>query len=184
MKKIISLAVALLLCLCPLCHAQQRLVIDKELRTMLAEDAGEMMSVNIVLKSQPNPERVKVAVYGVKDTRAARVMVVDELKAHSCKRQSALLEYLYKAEQSGLVADISCHWIANVITCNATKEVVEVLASHPDVLAIGYNREVQIIDGFDAVVGVQAVATASSHSATPHVLQVNADDVWAQGYTG
>ena len=58
MKKIKSLAVALLLCLCPLCHAQQRLVIDKELRTMLAEDAGEMMSVNIVLKSQPNPERV------------------------------------------------------------------------------------------------------------------------------
>ena len=184
MKKIKSLAVALLLCLCPLCHAQQRMVIDRELQTVLAGDIGEMVSVNVVLKSQPNQARVKAAVHGVKDKRTARVMVVDELKMHSCKKQSALLEYLYKAEQSGLAADISCHWIANVITCNAAKEVVEALASHPDVLAIGNNKEVQVVDGFDAVAGIQTVGTASSHSATPHVLQVNADDVWAQGYTG
>ena len=150
----------------------------------LARESCELISVNIVLKAQSEPARVKATSNGVKDKRTARVMAVHELKAYSCDKQSALLEYLYEAEQSGLVADISCHWIANVITCNASKEVVVELASHPDVQAIGYNREVKVVNGFDAVAGMPAVGVASSHSATPHVLQVNADDVWAQGYTG
>ena len=183
MKKIKSLAVALLLCFCPLCHAQQCLVIDRELQTVLAGDIGEMVSVNILLKSQPEPARVKAIANGVKDKRMARVMTMDELKAHSCKKQTALLECLYEARLKGLVADISCHWITNVITCNAAKEVIEALALHPDVLAIGYNKEMQIIESCDAA--SRALAPLStSHSATPHVLQVNADDVWAQGYTG
>lgn len=183
MKKIKSLAVALLLCFCPLCHAQQRMVIDRELQTVLAGDACGMISVNIVLKSQPAPARVRAAVNGAKDKRSARVMVADELKTHFSEKQSALLEYLYKAGQEGLVADVSCHWIANVITCNAAKEIVEALALHPDVLAIGYNKEMQIVEGYDAASDAP-VSLSTSHSATPHVLQVNADDVWAQGYTG
>ena len=183
MKKIKSLAVALLLCLCPLCHAQQCLVIDRELQTVLAGDIGEMVSVNILLKSQPEPARVKAIANGVKDKRMARVMTMDELKAHSCKKQTALLECLYEARLKGLVADISCHWITNVITCNAAKEVIEALALHPDVLAIGYNREVQIVESYDAA-SRAPVSLSTAHSATPHVLQVDADDVWAQGYTG
>ena len=94
MKKIKSLAVALLLCFCPLCHAQQRMVIDRELQTVLAGDACGMISVNIVLKSQPAPARVRAAVNGAKDKRSARVMVADELKTHFSEKQSALLEYL------------------------------------------------------------------------------------------
>lgn len=183
MKKIKSLAVALLLCFCPLCHAQQRMVIDRELQTVLAGDACGMISVNFVLKSQPAPARVRAAVNGAKDKRSARVMVADELKTHFSEKQSALLEYLYEAGQEGLVANVSCHWIANVITCNAAKEIVEALALHPDVLAIGHNREVQIVEGYDAASDAP-VSLLTAHSATPHVLQVNADDVWAQGYTG
>ena len=81
----------------------------------------------------------------------------------------------------GRVANIATHWVANAISCDATKEVVEALVTHPDVLVIGLNKEMQVVESFDEV---QQPVLAAAHSATPHVLQVNADDVWAQGYTG
>ena len=183
MKNISSLAVALLLCLCPLCHAQQYGAIDRELQSVLAGKRVGMTNVNIVLKSQPEPARIKAAVSGAEDKKKARAMGVDELKGYSCKKQSALLEYLYEAEQNGLVANISCHWIANAITCDASREVIDFLALHPDVLTVGQNREMQIVKGYDAADDAP-VPLSASHSATPHVLQVNADDVWALGYTG
>ena len=184
MKRFKALAVALLFGFCGICHAAQDSVVDKELLSAFVNSDGGKTSVNIILKSQVNPAKVKARSSACKDMRAAREMAVAELMAHSVESQATVLEYLEKAAHSGLVSNINCHWIANVITCDAAKEVVEALSLHPDVLAVGQNREVQVVRGFDAAAGAQAVAAASSHSATPHVLQVNADDAWAQGYTG
>ena len=183
MRNIKALAVALLLCLCSICYAQQNGAIDRNLQSLLAENPSEKISVNIVLKSQPEPSRMKAIASNARERKAARSMVVKEFKEYSALKQSVLMDYLDEAVAAGLVSDISCHWLANAITCNAAKEVVEALASHPDVLAIGCNKEFQIVHGFEAT-GNEAVAMATSHSATPHVLQVNADDVWALGYTG
>ena len=184
MKNIKLLATALFLVFTGLCHAQQNSVAVGLSQSVLPKVNGEKTSVNIILKSQVNPAKVKARSSACKDRRAAREMAVAELMAHSVESQATVLEYLEKAARSGLVLNINCHWIANVITCDAAKEVVEALSLHPDVLAVGQNREVQVVRGFDAAAAAQAVAAASSHSATPHVLQVNADDVWAQGYTG
>ncbi|MBR5593237.1 MAG: S8 family serine peptidase [Bacteroidaceae bacterium] len=119
----------------------------------------------------------------VKDDKAVRGSVVGGLKEHSARHQASVLDFLYKAAADGRVANIVTHWMANAITCDATKEVVEMLALHPDVLVIGHNKEIQVVESCEVYGDVQPVAT-SSHSATPHVLQVNADDVWALGYTG
>ena len=174
MRKIKALAVALLLCLCSICYAQQNGAIDRNLQSLLAENPSEKISVNIVLKSQPEPSRMKAIASNARERKAARSMVVKEFKEYSALKQSALMDYLDEAAAAGLVSDISCHWLANAITCNAAKEVVEALASHPDVLAIGCNKDFQIVHSFEAT-GNEAVAMATSHSATPHVLQVNAD---------
>ena len=184
MRKIKSFVTALLLGCCSLGHAQQNATADELSQSIVSGANIEKTSVNIVLKSQVEPARVKACGSMNKDKRSARGIAVGELKEHSVRSQASVLEYLEKAAVNGLVSNISCHWVANVITCDATKEVVEALASHPDVLAVGQNCEVQVVRGFDAAAGAQAMAKASSHSATPHVLQVNADDVWAQGYTG
>ena len=183
MNKFKIFTVAFLLCFCTLCHAQQNSAIDEELLSLFADSDNEKITINVILKSQVEPAKIKVRTSMCKDKRAAREMVVDELKENSINSQAAVLEYLERAVADGLVSNIRCHWVANVVTCDATKEVVQVLASHPDVLAVGQSKEVQVIDGFD-VSPARAVAAASVHSATPHVLQVNADDVWEQGYTG
>ena len=184
MKILKTIAVSLLLGLCVPCHAQQNNVIDKELKMVLAGVGGEKTSINIVLKSQIDPARVKARSSMCKDKRAAREVAVVELKEHSKKKQATVLEYLERATGNGLVSNISCHWIANVITCDATKEVVEALVSHPDVLIVGRNKEVQVTDSREMENVVDVPTAIAMHSATPHVLQVNADDVWALGYTG
>ncbi len=184
MKITNSLAVAFFLCFCCFCHAQQRVVLDKELQALLADNAGGMMSVNILLKSQPRPDRVKAVVAEVEDKELQRELLVGEFKEHSNSNQATLLEYLQRAEAEGLVSNVSCHWLANAITCDAAREVIESMAIHPEVLAIGYNKEVQIVDGYVAGAVEHVPVSVSSHSTTPHVLQVNADDVWTLGYTG
>ena len=183
MKKIGVLTVALLLCFCPVCYAQQCSVMDCDLQSVLVGNSGEKIGVNIVLKSQPEPARMKTIASNAREKIVARTMVVKEFKEYSVKRQSTLLEYLDEAASAGLVSDISCHWLANAITCSAVKEVIEVLATHPDVLAIGRDKELRVVEGYEAT-GYEPLSLASSHSATPHVLQINADDVWEQGYTG
>ena len=185
MKIFKTLLAVLLACFCNLCHAQQGFVVDKALFSLFEKTVDGRVSVNIVLKSQVNPAKIKARTSMCKDGRVARTMVMDELREHSRRSQAPLLEILEKAMADGLVSNVSCHWVANTITCDATKEAVEALASHPDVLMIGHNSEVQLVQGFSEVENPAPVAVATAlHSATPHVLQVNADDVWAQGYTG
>ena len=159
-------------------------MLDKELQALLADNAEGMISVNVLLKSQPRPDRVKAVVAEVEDKELLRELLVGEFKEYSNSNQATLLEYLQRAEAEGLVSNVSCHWLANAITCDAAREVIESMAIHPDVLAIGYNKEVQIADGYVAGAVGHAPVSVSSHSTTPHVLQVNADDVWTLGYTG
>ena len=171
------------------CPAQNSSVIDEGLLQVLENAGMEKTSVNIVLSSQVEPGRMKALAATARDWRSTKKMVVRELKVHSVKEQKAVLEYLQEAMADGRVSNISCHWIANAITCEATKDVVESLALHPSVLAISHNREVQVVK-CSAAVEAAFVSSAlplmqkAAHSATPHVLQVNADDVWEQGYTG
>ena len=175
---------AFILTFCNISYAQKMTAVDKELQLAFEENVSGKINVNIVLKSQPEPARVKSIVAISKDKRGARKLVLDELKEHSRKNQATVLDFLQKAEARGDVANISCHWVADVINCDATEEVVLALASHPDVLVVGQNKEVQIIESREFDSDIPTVVATSQHSATPHVLQVNADDVWEQGYTG
>ena len=178
-----SLLLALFITLCDFCYAQQACTVDRGLRSFLESTSDEKVSVNIVLKSQPESARMKALAARVKGGKAGRGLVVGELKEYSTRHQASVFDFLRQAASGGHVANIVTHWMANAITCDATKEVVEALALHPDVLIIGHNKEIQVVESCEVYGDVQPVAT-SSHSATPHVLQVNADDVWALGYTG
>lgn len=185
MKKTKVFIVALLLAFCNVSYSQQKKVVDRDLLQVIEKGTDELVSINIVLKSQANPARVKALAAKSKDVRIGRELMVNGLKEHSKKNQTAILEYLQKAKKEGRVANIATHWVANAISCDATKEVIGALATHPDVLVVGLNKEVQVVESLEGVgEGQQAVVAAAAHSATPHVLQVNADDVWAQGYTG
>ena len=182
MKVFRVLVLALLFAFCGFCNAQHS-VIDEGLRTMLEKGAEGKISVNIILKSQPQPARIKALASEANGRNVTRELVVGELKEYAGKNQESVLSCLRAAASMGYVDNVSCHWVANVISCNATSNVITALAQHPDVLVIGCNKEVQVVESREMDGDVQSLASVS-HSATPHVLQVNADDVWALGYTG
>lgn len=183
MKKHLCLFLLFTAC-CGFCFSQRSNVVDGGLWQLIDESSSELIDVNIVLKSQIEPMRLKALAASARDMSIRRGAVVKGLKEHSSKSQNAVLAILRSAESDGAVKEVSSHWISNTISCSASKDVILKLATHPDVLAIGHNKEVQIVESRETEeVQPQTIAT-SSFSATPHVLQVNADDVWEQGYTG
>ncbi len=169
---------------CNLGFSQHSNAVDSELLQLVKESSDELIDINIVLKSQVEPMRLKALAASARDCGSRKRIVVRGLKEHSAKSQDAVLAILRSGESNGNVKDISSHWISNTISCSASKDVILGLAFHPDVLAIGQNKEYQVVESRDAEEVQAPVAATSSFSATPHVLQVNADDVWAQGYSG
>ena len=152
--------------------------IEPRLQEVLSQKGDEMISVNIILKSQMNFNNLRSRSEGIIDKDARRNALVDELKNFTEKEQKEILSILDAEQRSSKVKDISCHWLANYINCSTTADVIYQLSQHPDVLVIGYNEEKVLVSNnyserAEDVTGM-----------TENITKVNADDVWNMGYTG
>ncbi len=155
-------------------------VIEKELREEMAvRGSKELISVNIIMKAQYDQQemRRKSSVYTTKAEK--RNFVVNELKSFSEATQSSVLDEIENLSKAYSVENVKSLWIANVINCEATKEVIEELALNDDILMIGYNKKQYLL--FD---DEKPVPVEGTKGLTQNITQVNADDVWAAGYTG
>ncbi len=161
---------------CNLALAQS--TIEPRLQEILNQKGDEMISVNIILKSQMNFNNLRSRSESIVDKEAKRNILVDELKSFTEKEQKEILSILDAEQRSSKVKDISCHWLANYINCNTTRDVIYQLASHPDVLVIGYNEEKVLISNN------YSERAESVTGMTENITTVNADDIWAMGYTG
>ncbi len=178
MKKILLLVISCVLF--NISFAQN--VMEKELQDAMNQKGDEMIDVSIMFKSQIDAAKLKAKAGRSNDKSIKRDIVVSELKDFSSRTQSDVMSILEAEESNGSVADINALWIVNAISCKASRDVIYKLASHPDVAVISYNREVQLLDNSKA--REMDEAADDRGSAAPHVIQVNADDVWNQGYTG
>jgi hypothetical protein len=66
--------------------------------------------------------------------------MVEEMKKQAEKSQADVLKTLKANERSVQVTDIKCHWLTNMINCNATPDAILKIAEHPDVEAVFYNK--------------------------------------------
>ena len=152
--------------------------IEAELQQILNQKGDEMISVNIILKSQMNFNDSRISTDKIADKEVRRDILVNELKHFAEKEQQEILSILNAGQRSSQVKGIRCHWLANYINCSTTRDIIYQLASHPDVYMIGYNEEKVLI--------------SSNHSEraenitgiTENITKVNADDLWEMGYTG
>lgn len=112
-------------------------------------------------------------------TRAERRdFVAKELKTFAEKSQKNLVDYL---ENTAKINNVSSLHFANALYFSATKAVIMEIANRDDVEIIGFNKKQNVIpECTDAIHRV----SPESREITHNVLQVNADQVWAQGYTG
>ena len=113
-------------------------------------------------------------------TRAERRdFVAKELKAFAEKSQKNLVDYL---ENTAKINNISSLHFANALCFSATKTVIMEIANRDDVEIIGFDKKQNLIP--ECKDARPCVSTDASREITPNITQVNADQVWAQGYTG
>ncbi|MBQ5616149.1 MAG: S8 family serine peptidase, partial [Bacteroidaceae bacterium] len=173
-----------LLCLGTASFAQRLSVVEPELQQLLDGCDDENIAVTIVMKSQIQPSAIRAKVAKIRGKMMKREVVVKELKTYSDNSQESLLSFLQSEEKKGNVSDISSLWISNSIVCRANRDIIVEVANRADVAMIGLNKEVQMLCNTVENDMPQTVATISSNSPYPHVSQVNAPQVWEQGYTG
>ena len=152
--------------------------IEPRLQEILNQKGDEMISVNIILKSQMNFDNSRNRASHTIDKNVKRNILVDDLKSFAEKEQQELLSILGAEQRSNKVTDISCHWLANYINCKTTRDVIYQISQHPDVFLIGYNEEKVLISNS------YSERAASTSGMTENITKVNADDVWNMGYTG
>ena len=177
MKRIFTL-VLLSFCFIHLGFSQNNNVIDPELYALMNSRSGDKISVNIILKENVDASSLNVrkAFY---NEDAKRTYMVNELKTQSEKLQADVLKTLKAVERSSQVTDISCHWLANMINCNASAEAIMKIAEHPDVKAVVYNKKEYLL--FDEK-SEQGTPTRAYNGT--NVEKINAHKVWDLGYTG
>jgi hypothetical protein len=155
-------------------------VIDAELQKAMSQKSDEMISVNIILKSQMNLKNLSKRAEGISDKYVRRDMLIDELKLFAEKEQAEILSILKAEEKSKRVSDITSSWSANYINCVTTSDVIYLLAEHPDVMMIGLDEEKYVFWNEEST---KAVASPGDNI-IENVIKVNADDAWELGVTG
>ncbi|MBR4157036.1 MAG: S8 family peptidase [Bacteroidales bacterium] len=153
-------------------------VIDNELQNVINQKTNEMISVNIILKSQLNLKSLSDRAEGITDKRVRRDMLIDELKTFAEKEQAEIISILKAEEKSRKVTDIESSWISNHINCTTTSDVIYMLAEHPQVLMIGYNEEKMLL--WDE----KSSKASPGDQIIDNVVKVKADKVWETGVTG
>ena len=163
---------------CQLGFAQNYNVIEPELQEVLNSKSADMISVNIILKSEANISHLRKNIQSMEDAKAQRQIVVSELKSFSEQSQKDILSLLKAGEASGDVKDITAHWLSNMITCTASKDYIYLLSEHYDIKIIGYN-ETQFLLWNEKAKEVEA-----QRGMTQNIKHVNANKAWNEGYTG
>ncbi len=172
----------ILLCLHGICSAQFSArpadVIDTELRELLEQKNDEMISVNIILKSQMDQKVLNNYASKATDKESKRQVVINELKRFSKETQHDLISILQAEEKSSNVTNIKSHWITNYINCTASADVIYKLSEHPDIKIIIHNKMEKLT--WDE----KPIDAEAFRGMTENITKVNADDVWNLGYTG
>ena len=164
--------------------AQNIKVIEDELQEVLNQKSDELIDVTIIFKSQLKASSLSVKAERSSDKSVKKEIVVSELKDFSNRHQSDVMSVLQAEARNGNVADISAMWIVNAISCKATRGVIYMLSSHPDIAVLSYNKQVQLLEKED-IKDVEVPSTRGGTSGGYASRLVNADNVWWEyGYTG
>lgn len=154
--------------------------VTTDLRLEMAEaTVNDLIRINIRLNDQFDASEFMSRRTNMTREQARR-QLVSELKSFTHEKQKQILSELNYYSRSGEVTDVKALWIANVINCYATPEVIEQLATRQDVERIDHDEERILLYPFS----IEEAKDEGTREITYNVLKVNAPDVWALGFTG
>lgn len=176
MKKLLLLSLALLL----MASGFAQVLIDPLLgEEMNRRNDNEQMTIVVIMKSQYDRVQLNRRADYFATRAERREFVVNELKAFASASQYDLCRSLSEMRSNGMVTEPTVLWMANALYFDATKAAIQDLARRNDIEIIGFAKEHNWIPETEAPRQVSA-----TREITQNVFQVNADDVWALGYTG
>ena len=141
---------------------------------------NEPVKIVILLTEQADPTVLlrDAALYANQQER--RQFVIETLKQQAETSQYDLLGLLNEMERNDLVSDIHPLWIVNAVSCHATPAAIHDLEQRRDILTIGLCEQTKWIFEDDAIPALRG----NGREIAQNLLQVNAPQVWEQGYTG
>ena len=116
-------------------------------------------------------------------SQAAKLATRVEKGAYVFETLSALAEHTQppvRAALNKLGVSYRSYWVANMIWARGGSAVIQTLAGRADVAHVYANPRVH----FDEPVALENLSPASTNAIEWNISWVNADDVWAAGYTG
>ena len=153
--------------------------IDASLREEMGRRSDdEKIKVYVIMKSQYDRTQLNRQAGYFSNRSDRRAYVVNELKQFAEVSQYDIKKTLATMEKDGLVTKPTELWIANALCFSATKSAIEDLANRHDIEIIGFDQEEYML--FDE----EMKPASNTREITQNILQVRANEVWAQGYTG
>ena len=164
MKKILLTIIAIFCCL-----------------TGFASGFDGKVKINIILKAQSDATELSRMADALSTKAERRDFVVNALKNQAKDSQSDLLDYLNTLEINGIVEDVRPLWIVNSISCYAEESLIDEISHRDDVLAVYRVEEFSLPEEENIAIPTER---GDSREIAENILKVNADQVWALGYTG
>ncbi|MBU5259873.1 S8 family serine peptidase [Bacillus pumilus] len=162
-------------------------------RLMKQFQQDDKVTFLIKMKEQTNTQKVakeavsrakKQKLTAAKTQYTKRSAVVSELRATSEETQQALLTYLQKEQKKKQVKEIHSYYIVNGLAVTGTKEVMEKVASFPEVDQVLPNETRQIHRPVDLKTSKQKKQMKAVDGVEWNISQIHAPEAWALGYDG
>mgnify|MGYP006279408213 CR=1 FL=1 len=150
-----------------------------EIRT---SSQNELIKINIRLKQQFDRKNFKNYPESLTKSQK-RNMVIRDLKEFSRNSQHNIITELKNEKNQDKVREIKSFWIANVINCYATSDLINKIADHNDIARIDVDELRKLISR-ENMKNNEKLADPLNREITWNVTNVNADQVWDDGYTG
>jgi len=175
---------------------------------MGASSPDELIPIYIIMEYQANHKALLRAGKGL-ERAERRQMVGDRLKEIADREQAEVLAVLEKAQSQGRAERIRSIALGNTVACHAARSIIDLLAATPGIDYIGWDQRTKVLhettDERRARVllqtgqpdpeadrtaelsvqqGKNGAAGGGSKEIVWGVAKINADDVWALGYTG
>ena len=152
--------------------------ITPDLQEEMSLNAKGMFDIIIIMDEQFDAQKSSRQLQQL-GKEAQRTFVVEELQQIAQRGQKSVLTDLQQGQKSSLVANIKSFWIINAVSCSMTKDMVWAIADRPDVKYVMKSLTIHLIDGEDSE---EVILNRANNQW--NVTKVNANQVWAMGYTG
>lgn len=164
-------------------NSERDVITDQLKQKIEVSGQTEMIRINIKLKDQFDSQRLMSQVKSMSKTER-RAHVIEVLKDFSQLSQEGVIADLNDFQLSGSVNQVTTLWIANIINCYASPEVINELARRNDIASIDHDEYRVLIDPVESEDVYYEEGNSGSREITWNVIKINADDVWALGFNG